>query len=127
MTDCTEHCAGETSTAPSGIVYGLVPRTLAVRVECHSLPMPPVKADCTCISTGACLGCLMVSPLARNARVNRTKIVVAGLHDRGGEVRFWRRQPVVKRLEGVELLRQTAHRYDPAAARLPRLLAVAKR
>jgi hypothetical protein len=37
-------------------------------------------------------------------------------------VRFWRRQPVAKRLEGVELLRQTAHAYDPAAARLPRLL-----
>ena len=64
----------------------------------------------------------MVSPLARNARVNRAKIAVMGLHDRGSDVQFWRRQPVVKRLEGVELLRQTAHAYDPAAARLPRIL-----
>ncbi len=69
----------------------------------------------------------MVSPLARNARVNRAKIAVMDVHDRGSNVRFWRRQPVVKRLEGLELLRQTAHAYDPAAARLPRLLAVAKR
>jgi len=69
----------------------------------------------------------MVSPLARNARVNRAKITVMDLHDGGSNVRFWRRQPVVKRLEGVELLRQTAHAYDPAAARLPRLLAVVKR
>jgi len=69
----------------------------------------------------------MVSPLARNARVNRAKIAVMDLHDSGSNVRFWRRQPVVKRLEGVETLRQTAHAYDPAAARLPRLLAVVKR
>jgi hypothetical protein len=64
----------------------------------------------------------MVSPLPRNARINRTKIAVMDLHDPGSEVRFWRRQPVSKRLEGVELLRQTAHAYDPVAARLPRLL-----
>ena len=44
----------------------------------------------------------MVSPLARNARVNRAKITVMDLHDSGSNVRFWRRQPVVKRLEGVE-------------------------
>ena len=69
----------------------------------------------------------MVSPLARHARVKRTKISVVDLHDRGSNVRFWCRQPVVKRLEGVELLRQAAHAYDPAAARLPRLLAVAER
>jgi hypothetical protein len=69
----------------------------------------------------------MVSPLARNARINRAKIAVMGLHDRGSEVQFWRRQPVAKRLEGVELLRQIAHAYDPAAARLPRLLAVVER
>ena len=69
----------------------------------------------------------MVSPLAKNARINRTKIAVMNLHDRGSNVRFWRRQTVAKRLEGVELLRQTAHAYDPTAARLPRLLAVTKR
>ena len=69
----------------------------------------------------------MVSPLARNARVNRTKIAVMDLRDPGSNARFWRRQPVVKRLEAVELLRQTAHAYDPATARLPRLLAVNKR
>jgi hypothetical protein len=69
----------------------------------------------------------MVSPLARNARINRTKIAVMDLHDRGSDVQFWRRQPVAKRLEGVELLRQIAHAYDPSAARLPRLLAVVKR
>lgn len=69
----------------------------------------------------------MLSPLAKTAKVNRGKILVADLHERGSEVRYWRRQTVRKRLEGVELLRQTAHAYDPAAARLPRLLAVIER
>ena len=69
----------------------------------------------------------MVSPLPRNARINRAKITVMDLHDRQSSVQYWRRQPVVKRFEGVELLRQTAHAYDPAAARLPRLFAVTKR
>lgn len=69
----------------------------------------------------------MLSPLAKTARVNRGKISVVDLHERGSEVRYWRRQTVRKRLEGVELLRQIAHAYDPTAARLPRLLAVVER
>ena len=41
------------------------------------------------------------------------QLSVVDLHDRGSGVRFWRRQPVMKRLEAVELLRQGAHAYDP--------------
>ena len=74
-----------------------------------------------------CYTRLMLSPLPKTLRVNRGKISVADLHEQGSELRFWRRQSVKNRLEGVELLRQTAHAYDPAAARLPRLLAVTQR
>jgi hypothetical protein len=35
--------------------------------------------------------------------------------------------PSANALKGVELLRQTAHAYDPATARLPRLLKIIKR
>jgi len=79
------------------------------------------------LSSRFCYLRLMLSPLPKTLRVNRGKISVADLHEQGSELRFWRRQSVKKRLEGVELLRQTARIYDPAAARLPRLLAVTKR
>jgi hypothetical protein len=69
----------------------------------------------------------MISPLAKRARVDRKKISIADLHDSGKELRFWLRQPVRKRLEGLELLRQIAHEYDPDTARLPRFLTVVKR
>ncbi len=69
----------------------------------------------------------MDSPLAKVARVDRKRISVANLHDGGSELKFWRRQPARKRLEGLELLRQSAHAYDPNTARLPRLLKVVKR
>jgi hypothetical protein len=69
----------------------------------------------------------MQSPLAKNARVNRKKISVIDLHAEHGSLRFWLRQPIIRRLEGLELLRQSAHKYDPATARLPRLLKVVKR
>jgi hypothetical protein len=62
----------------------------------------------------------MLSPLAKTARVNRKKISVIDLHDSGDEVRFWRRQSARKRLEALELLRQSAHAYDPDTARIPR-------
>jgi hypothetical protein len=75
----------------------------------------------------ALLTLFMLSPLARRAQVNRKKLSVADLHDQRSELRFWLRQPVWKRLEALELLRQSAYPYDPATARLPRLLAVVKR
>ena len=69
----------------------------------------------------------MKSPLALKARVNRKVLTVADLHDDDGRLRHWRRQSVTKRLEGLELLRQSAHAYDPVTARLPRFLTVAQR
>jgi hypothetical protein len=70
---------------------------------------------------------VVLSPLAKTGRVNRKKLSVVGLHDASDSRAYWLRQPVRKRLEGLELLRQAAHVYDPAAARLPRLLKVVKR
>ena len=69
----------------------------------------------------------MKSPLAKSARVNRNVISVVDLHDEDDRVRYWRRQPPIKRLEGLELLRQSAYDYDPATARLARVLTVVKR
>jgi hypothetical protein len=69
----------------------------------------------------------MVSPLAKTARVHRKTISVLNLHDATHTRRHWLRQPPIKRLEGLELLRQSAHAYDPVTARLPRLLKVVKR
>jgi len=69
----------------------------------------------------------MKSPLAKKARVNRKVISIVDLHDEDDRVRYWRRQSPMKRLEGLELLRQSAHAYDPATARLSRFLTVVKR
>jgi hypothetical protein len=69
----------------------------------------------------------MLSPLARKARVNRKKISIVDLHDQPDSRGYWMRQPPRKRLEALELLRQSAHAYDPVAARLPRLLKIVKR
>jgi len=69
----------------------------------------------------------MKSPLAKSARVNRKIISVVDLHDDDGQLRYWLRQSPMKRLEGLELLRQSAHAYDPVTARLPRLLTFAQR
>jgi hypothetical protein len=69
----------------------------------------------------------MKSPLAKRARVNRKVISIVGLRDDSGRLRHWLRQSPMKRLEGLELLRQSAHAYDPVTARLPRFLTVARR
>jgi hypothetical protein len=69
----------------------------------------------------------MKSPLAKKARVDRKVISVVDLHDDSGRLRHWLRQSPRKRLEGLELLRQSAHAYDPVTARLPRLLTVTQR
>jgi hypothetical protein len=69
----------------------------------------------------------MRSPLAKRARVNRKVISIGDLRDDGGRLRHWLRQSPMKRLEGLELLRQSAHDYDPVTARLPRFLTVAHR
>jgi hypothetical protein len=69
----------------------------------------------------------MISPLAKTARVHRKTISVVDLRDDTRTRRHWLRQPPMKRLEGLELLRQSAHAYDPVTARLPRLLTVVER
>jgi len=68
----------------------------------------------------------MISPLVAKARVDRTALSVVGLHEDAREVEYWLAQPVVKRFEALELLRQMVHPYDPAA-RLPRVLTIVER
>jgi hypothetical protein len=68
----------------------------------------------------------MISPLVENARVDRSALSVVGLHENAGDVEYWLAQPVAKRFEALELLRQMAHAYDPAA-RLPRVLTIVER
>ena len=58
--------------------------------------------------------------------MDRTALSVVGLHEDAREVEYWLAQPVVKRFEALELLRQMVHPYDPAA-RLPRVLTIVER
>jgi len=69
----------------------------------------------------------MNSPLAENARVDRKAFSISDLHEDSGALEYWLQQSPLKRLEGLELLRQIAHSYDPDTARLPRVLTIVER
>ena len=40
------------------------------------------------------------------------------------DVEYWRKQPIARRLEAIERLRQISYGYDPTTDRLPRLLEI---
>ena len=63
-------------------------------------------------------------------RLDRTKLEVVNLSelDRkdAEDVEYWRKQPIARRLEAIERLRQISYGYDPVADRLPRRLEIVK-
>lgn len=61
-----------------------------------------------------------------NVRMDRTAFSVASLADESDEREYWRGKSPRERLEAVELLRQMNYGYDPATARLQRVLEVAE-
>jgi len=58
--------------------------------------------------------------------MDKGSLSVTGLADESDERLFWGRQSPHERLRALEFLRQVCYGYDPAAARLQRLLTVAQ-
>jgi hypothetical protein len=61
------------------------------------------------------------------ARMDKSVFSVAKLSDEPGDKAYWRDQSPAARLEALELMRQVMYGYDPATARLQRVLEVVKR
>ena len=66
--------------------------------------------------------------MAEIGKVDRTKFSVIRLEDKDRTDReYWRSKTPTERLEAVELMRQMLYGYDPATARLQRVLEIVKR
>ena len=59
-----------------------------------------------------------------NVRMDKAAFSVVSLADGSDEREFWLKKSPRERLEAVELLRQMNYGYDPATARLQRVLEV---
>lgn len=59
-------------------------------------------------------------------RVDRSAVTVGNPFSASDEKAFWLSKTPLERLEAVELLRQIAFGYDPAATRLQRVLEIAE-
>ncbi len=59
-------------------------------------------------------------------RMDRTAFSVVSLKEESDEKEYWQTKTPQERLETVELLRQLNYGYDPATARLQRVLTVAE-
>jgi hypothetical protein len=57
-------------------------------------------------------------------RVDRTAFSVVSLYDDPGDKAYWLSKTPEERLEAQEYMRQMAYGYDPATARLQRVLTV---
>lgn len=61
-----------------------------------------------------------------DVRIDRTAFSVVSLTDGSDEKAYWLTKTPQERLEVVEMLRQLNYGYDPATARLQRILTVAE-
>jgi len=59
-------------------------------------------------------------------RLNRSVLEVTKLSDRQSDRQYWLSKTPEERFEALELLRQVVYGYDPATARLQRILEVVK-
>jgi len=62
---------------------------------------------------------------ARELRVDRSVLSVAGLHD--ADDRYWLSRSIDERLEAIEIQRQIVYGYGPVAPRIERVLEVVPR
>lgn len=69
-----------------------------------------------------------MNPLAAEFRFDRTAFSTASSFEEAAEAdnRYWWAQSPQKRLRALEYMRQVAYGYDPATARLQRVLEVAE-
>ena len=58
-------------------------------------------------------------------KVDRTSFVVTSLHE-SDEKEYWLSKTPEERLQALELMRQIVYGYDPATARLQRVLEIAQ-
>lgn len=65
--------------------------------------------------------------LLSEARMDKTALTVASLHDRSDENEYWHQQTPEARLAALELMRQVMYGYDPSTERLQRFLTVTQR
>jgi hypothetical protein len=61
-----------------------------------------------------------------NIRLDKSHFEISGLHD-GHSKNGWMSRTHAERIEGLEILRQIWHPYDPDTARLPRVYTVIER
>lgn len=59
-------------------------------------------------------------------KVDRTTLVVTSLHE-SDEKEYWLSKTPEERLQALELMRQIIYNYDPATARLQRVLEIIQR
>jgi hypothetical protein len=59
-----------------------------------------------------------------NVRVDREALSVGDLSEVSNELEYWLSKTPGERMEALELLRQVIYGYDPAVARLQRVLEV---
>lgn len=59
-------------------------------------------------------------------KVDRTSFVVTSLYE-SDEKQYWLSKTPEERLQALELMRQIIYGYDPATARLQRVLEIAQR
>jgi hypothetical protein len=59
-------------------------------------------------------------------KMDKTAFSVVSLTDESDEKAYWQTRTPQERLETIELLRQLNYGYDPATARLQRVLAIAE-
>jgi hypothetical protein len=63
---------------------------------------------------------------ASEFRMDKTVFSVGSLSDESDEKAYWLSKSPYERLQAVELIRQVIYGYDPASARLQRVLEVAE-
>ena len=64
--------------------------------------------------------------LINDAKIDKTKLTVASLHDPSDEKEYWRTQTPEARMEALELMRQVMYGYDASMARVERVVTVVR-
>ena len=64
--------------------------------------------------------------IIENTRLDKSRFEISELHNADSR-NGWMHKTHAERLEGLEILRQIWHPYDPDTARLPRVYTVIKR
>jgi hypothetical protein len=64
--------------------------------------------------------------LIDESRMDKRVFSTGSLHDEPRDRAYWLSRPDTERLAGIEFMRQALYGYDPATARLQRVLEIAE-